>query len=175
VAAPPLDVLDYMAAPRPDSERRLEQLRAAEDEIAVGRAAWDVVMATAFADAPSLAAERAEWELAAALLRFLTLRQQLYVLADRGAPKATLRGALGAAQAALDVLIAWANANIPPRARAGHLLMRKIFQLHLDHLADRQLAPPWQRVALRARHIADARTLFADPRLVWELLRERIS
>jgi hypothetical protein len=175
VAAPPLDVLDYMAAPRPDSERRLEQLRAAEDEIAVGRSAWDVVMATAFADAPSLAAERAEWELATALLRFLTLRQQLYVLADRGAPKATLRGALDAAQAALDKLIAWANANVPPRARAGHLLMRGIFQLHLDHLADRQLAPPWQRVALRARRIADARALFADPCLVWELLRERIS
>jgi hypothetical protein len=131
-------------------------------------------MAAAFADEPSLAAERAEWELAAALLHFLTLRQQLYVLADRGAPRAALRGALGEAQAALNALSTWAGANVPPRARAGHLLLRGIFQLHLDHLADRWLALPWQRVALRASRAVDARALLADPRLVWELLRERI-
>ncbi len=173
VTAPPLDVLDYMAAPRPHSERRLEQLRASEDWIALGRTAWDAVIASAFADGPSLAAERAEWELAASLLHFLVMRQQLYVLADREATAPVLRDALGEAQTALDVLIVWARANVPPRARAGHLLLRGIFQFHLDHLADRQLVLPWQRAALRARRAADARALLADPRLVWELLRTR--
>jgi hypothetical protein len=173
VAAPPLDVLDYMGAPRPHSERRLEQLRAAEDLLVAGRAAWAEVMATAFADGPSLAAERAEWELAAGLLRFLTMRQQLYVLADRGADRPALRAALAEAQAALVALLAWAAANLPPRARAGHLLLRSIFQLHLDHIADRRLAAPWQQAALRARRAADARALLADPRLSWELLRDR--
>ncbi len=173
VAAPPLDVLDYMAAPRPHSERRLEHLRAAEDQIASGKAAWEEVMLTAFADQPSLAAERAEWELAAALLYFLALRQQLYVLADREAPRPVLYDALGAAQIALDALTVWARANLSPRACAGHLLLRGIFQLQLDHLADRWLAWPWQRAALRARRAADARVLLADPRLAWELLHPR--
>jgi hypothetical protein len=174
VAAPPLDVLDYMGAPRPHNERRLERLRTADDQIAVGQAAWDTVMATAFADGPALAAERAEWDLSAALLRFLTMRQQLYVLAERGAPRPALRDALKAAQAALDELHRWAATHVPPRARAGHLLMRGIFQLHLDYIADGRRAPPWQRAALRARRIADTRALLADPRLAWELIRERI-
>ena len=173
VATPPLDVLDYMAAPRPHSERRLEQMRASEDEISYGRIAWDVVMNTAFADRPSLTAERAEWELSAALLHFLTLRQQFYVLADRDATRPALRDALAAAQVALDALITWAKANVPPHARAGHLLLRGIFQLHLDHLADCRLIPPWQRAILRTQRIADACALLADPRLAWELLRER--
>ncbi|NNJ12829.1 DUF4838 domain-containing protein [Chloroflexales bacterium ZM16-3] len=171
VATPPLDVLDYMAAPRPHSERRMERLRAAEDDLALGRVAWGEVMATAFADAPALAAERAEWELGAALLHFLALRQQLYVLAERGATRQVLRQTLDAAQAALDALSAWAGEHVPPRARAGHLLLRAIFQLHIDHIADRQLALPWQRAALRARRAAAARAILADPRLAWELLR----
>ncbi|MBX0327246.1 DUF4838 domain-containing protein, partial [Oscillochloris sp. ZM17-4] len=144
-----------------------------EDDLAGGRAAWAEVMRSAFADEPALAAERAEWELSADLLRFLSLRQQLYVLAERGASRQVLRDALGAAQAALDALAAWAEAHVPPRARAGHLLLRVAFQLHLDHIADRRLGPPWRRAALRARRAADARALLADPLLAWELLRAR--
>ncbi|NTW04040.1 MAG: DUF4838 domain-containing protein, partial [Oscillochloris sp.] len=173
VAEPPLDVLDYMAAPRPDCERRLEQLRATEDYMRIGRAAWREVIDSAFADEQSLAAERAEWELGAALLHFLTMRQQLYVLASRAAPRPVLRTALSQAQAALDVLIVWADTYIPARARAGHHLLRTILQLHIDHIADRQQAMPWQRASLRARRATAARTLLADPRLIWELLRRR--
>jgi hypothetical protein len=164
LAAPPLDVLDYMAAPRPHSERRLELLRAAEDQLAIGAAAWDEVMATAFADGPTLASERAEWDLGAALLRFLTLRQQLYVLAERGAPRPTLRSILQAAQAALDDLHGWAARYVPPQALAGHRLMRAIFQLHLDSIAVRRLDPLWRRLGRRARRFVG---------LAWGYLRVR--
>jgi hypothetical protein len=170
VAAPPLDVLDYMAAPRPHCERRMERLRDIEDDLALGRAAWDEVLGAAFADEPTLAAERAEWELGAGLLRFLALRQQLYVLAERGAARAVLGQSLAAAQAALDELLAWARNHVPPRARAGHLLLRAILQLHLDHINDRELALPWQRAALRARRALGARALLGDLRLAAELL-----
>lgn len=173
LAAPPLDVLDYMAAPRPDCEHRLERLRETEDALAQGRAAWAEVLGGAFSDGPSLSAEHAEWERAADLLHFLALRQQLYVLAERGAARPALRRGMAEAQAGLDRLRAWAVAHIPPRARAGHLLLLGIFQLQLDHIADRRLSPPWRRAALRARGVLRARELLADPRLALELLRLR--
>lgn len=154
VAQPPADVLDFMAAPRPHSERRLERLRAARDQLARGRAAWAEVSAAAFADAPALAAERAEWEAGALLIELLAARQELYVLAGRDAPRQRLAAAFAAAQAALDALQAWAAAHVPAPARAGHGLLRAILQLHLDRIYDERLAPPWRRAALRARRAA---------------------
>lgn len=154
VADPPADMLDFMAAPKPYSERRLERLRAAADQIAAGRAAWEIVRAAAFADAPALEAERAEWEAGALLIEFLAARQALYVLAGRHAPRPRLREAQAAAQAALDALLAWATDHVPPRARPGHTLLRSIFQLHLDAVYDRKLAPLWGRATLRAHRAA---------------------
>lgn len=147
---PPTDVLDYMAAPRPLRERRLEALAAVEPLLAEGRAAWDEALAHAYADAPHLAAERAEWEASALLLHYLTLRQQLYVLEGRAAPKPALRTALRAAQAALDALLAWGDQHLPTRrARSNYRLLRLLAQIHLDAIYARRLAWPWQRVALR--------------------------
>ncbi len=155
VAQPPADVLDFMAAAPPHSERRLERLRGALDQLTHGRAAWGAVSAAAFADAPALAAERAEWEAGALLIELLAARQELYVLAGRAAPAKRLRAAFAAAQATLDALHAWAVAHVPAPARAGHGLLRAILQLHLDRVYDEHLAPPWRRAALRARRAAD--------------------
>jgi len=154
VAAPPADVLDFMAAPPPFSERRLQRLRGAGEQLARGRAAWRAVGAAAFADAPALEAERAEWEAGALLLEFLATRQELYVLVGRAAPRRRIGEAHAAAQAALDALRGWAAAHVPARARPGHDLLRAIFQLHLDRVYDEHLAPPWARASLRARRAA---------------------
>ena len=160
VAAPPADILDTVGEPRLTLERRLEAMRAAEDHLARGRDAW----AAAGPLAPPLAAERAEWELGAATLRFLRLRQQLYVLDAREAPRAALAEALAEAQRALDELVAWAARRVPATASAGHALMRAPLQLQLDHIADRRLLPPWARLALRARRAGELARLL--PRLI---------
>ncbi|NTU80767.1 MAG: DUF4838 domain-containing protein, partial [Chloroflexales bacterium] len=162
VGAPPADILDTMGEPRLTLERRLEAMRSAEDHLARGRDEWAAVLAVS--PAAPLAAERAEWELGAALLGFLRQRQQLYVLDAREAPRATLAEALAEAQAALDDLLAWAGHHVPPQARAGHLLLRAAFQLQLDHIADRRLLPPWARLGLRARRAGDLAKLL--PRLI---------
>ncbi len=162
VAAPPADVLDTADEPRLSLERRLEAMRAAEDHLVRGRNAWASI--TAAPTAAALAAERAEWELGAATLRFLRLRQQLYVLAAREATIPALVEGLAEAQRALDELLAWAARHVPAGARAGHLLMRSAFQLQLDHVADRRLLPAWARLSLRARRAADLARLL--PRLI---------
>ncbi|EFO79078.1 hypothetical protein OSCT_3079 [Oscillochloris trichoides DG-6] len=171
ILAPPLDVLDYMAAARPDCELRLERMGRMQADLLAGQAAWDAVMQSAFADRATLEAERAEWEVAAGVLRFLLLRQQLYVMAARGAERVALQQGLAAAQAGLDHLLAWAQTHVPAAARPGHLLLRTILQLHLDQLADQHIALPWQRATLRARRALLLRNLAGDPRLVWELVR----
>lgn len=163
VAAPPADVLDTHGEPRLTLERRLEAMRAAEDHLARGRDAWAAIIA-AGPEAAHLEAERAEWELGAATLRFLRLRQQLYVLDAREAPPAAMAEALAEAQGALDELLAWAARHVPRQARAGHLLMRAAFQLQLDYIADRRLLPPLARLGLRARRAGDLARLL--PRLI---------
>lgn len=163
VANPPADVLDTVGEPRLAMERRLEAMRVAEDELERGREAWGAIAAAGPAAAP-LAAERAEWELGAATLRFLRLRQLLYVLDAREAPRGAIVEALGEAQTALDELLAWADRYVPARARAGHLLLRSAFQLQLDQIADRRLLPPWARLGLRARRAGDLAKLL--PRLI---------
>ncbi|WP_129626926.1 DUF4838 domain-containing protein [Candidatus Oscillochloris fontis] len=171
VALPPLDVLDYMAAPRPDCEQRLERMGRMQADLLAGQAAWDEVLHTAFGERATLEAERAEWALAVGLLRFLALRQQLYVMAERGAERVVLQQALATAQAGLDLLLDWAQTHVPAAARPGHLLLRTILQLHLDQIADLHIALPWQRATLRARRALLLRNLAGDPRLVWELMR----
>ena len=150
VTAPPADILDTIGEPRLTLERRLEAMRAAEAHLVVGRAAWATVLAAEPTDAP-LAAAGAEWALSAALLDFLRLRQQLYVLDARAAPRAALATALAEAQTALDELLTWAERHVPAQAHAGHWLLRTLFQLQLDHLADRHLLRPWARLGLRVR------------------------
>jgi hypothetical protein len=164
VAQPPHDVLDSIVAPHREAERRLERMGVAEEAIERGRAAWEAALAAEGRAGAGLGPERAEWELGAALLRFLRLRQQLYVLAGRDAPRARLVEALIEAQQALDALTAWAAANVPARARAGHALLRAPFQLQLDHIADRFLLAPWGRLGLRARRAGDLARLL--PRLI---------
>jgi hypothetical protein len=167
VSAPPTDILDYITAPKPLCEQRLELLWMIETPLARGRVAWDEVLTQAYADAPHLEAERAEWELAALLLQFLTLRQKLYVLEHRAAPKAALRQARVEAQDALDALLGWGSHHLPrARARSNYQLLRMLFQLHLDALHDRRLAPPWERMALRVR---------AYSRLAWLAARVVLS
>jgi hypothetical protein len=163
VAEPPADVLDTIVAPQRAAELRLERMGAAEEALRHGRAAWSA-LGSAEAGGAALAAERAEWELAASLLRFLQLRQQLYVLAGRGAPPQRLAQALGEAQQALNALTAWAAASVPAGARAGHALLRAPFQLQLDHIADRYLLPPLSRLGLRARRAGDLARIL--PRLL---------
>jgi hypothetical protein len=162
VAAPPADVLDTIAEPRMAAERRLEAMDRAGEALARGRTAWDEVAASL--DGPALAAERSEWERAAALLRFLRLRQQLYVLVGRDAPRERVAEAVAEAQAALDVLAAWDEAHVPKGARAGHRLLRAPFQLQIDHIADRALLSPLGRIGLRARRAGDLARIL--PRLL---------
>jgi len=152
VAHPPADVLDQIiAGPRRAVERRLERLRRADEEVQQAAAVWDATL-----NGDGLAAERAEWELSAALLRFLRLRQQLYVLAARDAEAALLGETLAEAQAALDALLAWADLHVPAAARGGHRLLRAAFQLHLDHIADARLLGPLARLGLRLRRAGAA-------------------
>ncbi len=161
VAHPPADVLDQIiAGPRRAVELRLEALCAAEHELRRAAALWATRLA-----ADDLAAERAEWELSAALLRFLRLRQQLYVLAARAADAALLVEALVEARAALDALLAWADRHVPGAARGGHRLLRAAFQLHLDHIADARLLGPLARLGLRLRRAGAAARYAA--RLDW--------
>lgn len=150
VGHPPRDVLDLIAVrPAPANELALERMHCVAEQLAAGRRAWQTVMSAAFTDAPRLELERAEWELGACTLEFFTARQQLAVLAARGAPRRQLRPALREAQAALDRLNAWAAVHVPPHARANHRLLRMILQLQLDAIDDRYLAMPWRRLGLR--------------------------
>lgn len=152
VARPPADVLDYMAAPRHLREHRLETLHACEAYLAEGEAAWREILDQAYGAAAHLHPEKSEWDLAALLLRFVTLRQRLYVLEDQGAARAVLRRALAEAQAAFDRLVAWGDSHLPaPRTRANYRLLRMLAQLQIDAVRDRRLALPWERVWLRAR------------------------
>lgn len=147
IARPPADVLDYpLHEPQRAAERRLEALRTAETHLLHGRRVWDADLALA-----TLASERAEWELGATLLRFLRLRQQLYVLHARAADAALLAETLAEAQAALNDLLAWADIHVPPEAQSGHRLLRMAFQLQLDHIADLHLLNPLGRLGLRLR------------------------
>lgn len=159
---PPCDVLDYMAAPRPLREHRLELLEATDPLLAQGRRAWEEVLAHAHAATPHLNAERAEWELGALLIRFVTLRQRLYVLEGRAAPQRALRAAFQAAQAALNALCDWGTAHLNRgRPRSNYHLLRMLAQFHLYALANRRLAWPWERLWLRLHGYA---------RLAWLLL-----
>ncbi|MCU0495119.1 MAG: DUF4838 domain-containing protein [Chloroflexaceae bacterium] len=152
---PPLDVLDYMGAPRLSREQRLEALSAVEPLLAEGRAAWREVLAQAHADAAHLEQERNEWEAGALLLHFFHLRQQLFVLAGRSAAPTTLRAARAETQAALDALRTWGDAHLPPgRVRANFNLLLMQRQLPLDALWARRLAWPWQRPLRRLRTYA---------------------
>jgi hypothetical protein len=149
VSSPPLDMLDTLGEPRRTAELRLEELRHAMAQLGQGRATWQLIEAQE--GAAPLADERAEWELSAALLDFFFLRQQLYVLAARSAPIAVLTEALDQAQSALEQLLRWAERYVPASAKANHLLLRTLFQLQLDQVADRHLLGPLQRLTLRAR------------------------
>lgn len=155
VAQPPADVLDTIVAPQRQAELRLESMALVDEAVARGRAAWEAVLRAEPGARGRLAGERAEWELGAALLRFLQLRQQLYVLAGRGAPRRQLAATLAEAQQALNALTDWADANVPSGARAGHALLRAPFQLQLDHIADKFLLPLWGRLGLRVRRAGD--------------------
>lgn len=148
VSSPPLDMLDTLGEPRRIAERRLEELRHAVVHLEEGRAAWQLIEAQ---EGAALVEERAEWELSATLLDFLYLRQQLYVLTARSAPTEVLTEALNQAQSALDRLLQWAERYVPSSAKANHLLLRTLFQLQLDQIADRHLLSPLQRLTLRAR------------------------
>jgi hypothetical protein len=163
VGTPPRDLLDLMTIrPAPANELVLERLHGVAAQLAAGRTAWQAVIDGAFADAPRLAAEQAEWELGARTLEFFTARQQLAVLAARSAPRRQLRTALREAQGALHLLNAWAGTDVPAHARANHRLMRLIFQLHLDAIDDHHVAMPWRRVGLRlARAVTIGRLLLA--------------
>lgn len=161
IADPPCDVLDVMTAPAPFCELRLEQLRRAGAAIAQGRSHWQQVLSAAFADRATLEDEQAEWELGARLIEFFAARQQLYVLARRAAPQIRVRAAHSEAQIALDDLLACAAYARQPAPPPGHRLLRSILQLHLDHVADRRLAWPWQRLSLRVRRYAGLLPLWA--------------
>jgi hypothetical protein len=162
VASPPADVLDTVAEPRLAAERRLEAMACAEPRLAAARAARAAALAADPA-AAQLAAEGAELLRSADLLEFLRLRQQLYVLAGRGAPPELLAEAVAEAQSALDRLEAWAARHVPKGARAEHSLLRAPFQLQLDHIADRVLSP-LGRLGLRARRAGDLARIL--PRLI---------
>ncbi len=149
-AHPPMDVLDYMTAPRSLRERRLELLAMVETVLADGQLAWKCVLQHAHANTAYLKAEQAEWELGAQVLHFLTLRQRLYVLAERGPSRGGLNTALEAAREALNNLTVWGEYQLPTaRGRNNYRLMRTMFRLHLDVLCDRRLARPWERIWLR--------------------------
>lgn len=153
VAVPPADVLDLIVSGPPANERRLEAMLAVEAGLSHGERAWRSVLADP-AGGAQLAEEYAEWQLGAALLRFLRLRQELYVLAERRAASSVLRAQLDKAQSALDVLMTWSEQHLPPRARPEHRLLRVALQLQLDHIADRHLLAPWHRLSLRVRRAA---------------------
>jgi hypothetical protein len=161
VTQPPTDVLDYMAAPRPANERRLERLATAQAQMRAAGAGWQAVLAHAHANRPPLAAEHAEWELALLVLRFVYLRQQAYVLADRNASKRDLYAAVRAARQVLEQLAAWSRQHMQGgRSRRGMELLLIFLGLHLDNLVARKLAWPWQQASLRlARYLALASTL----------------
>jgi Domain of unknown function (DUF4838) len=161
VGSPPTDVLDYMAAPRPVNERRLERLSAAEAQLSAAAPAWQAVLDAAHADRPQLAAEQAEWELGRLVLSFLRQRQLLYVLASRKAERASLRAALAEARIALAAIDAWGHAQLSPgQPQRGLHLLSLFLGLQLDRLADSRLALPWQRLGLRlSRYTAVARAL----------------
>ncbi len=149
-AHPPMDVLDYMTAPRSLRERRLELLAATDTTLAAGRLAWDCVLAQAHADTNYLRAEQAEWELGAQVLHFIMVRQRLYVLAERRPSRAVLSMALQTAREALHNLVCWGEYHLPTaHGRSNYRLMRMSFQLHLETLHDQRLARPWERVWLR--------------------------
>ncbi|MBP1467005.1 DUF4838 domain-containing protein [Candidatus Chloroploca sp. M-50] len=152
VNAPPMDVLDMLTEPQRTAEQRLEAMLAIASQLQQGQQAW---ASLASVSDPDLAAEAAEWQLAAELLQFFRLRHQLYVLAARKAAPATLYETVHEAQASLDRLYAWAQQHVPPAAQPGHRLLRTIFQLHLDHIADLHLLKPWHRLGLRARRASD--------------------
>ncbi len=155
IYAPPADVLDYMAAPQSLRERRLERLDRGMSLLNEGQPAWEEIIAHAYADAPALETEHTEWELSALAVHFLTLRQRTYVLEGRAAPRERVNAALNDAQAALDALMRWGDANLPTAlARSHYRLMRLLFQLHLASLRDRRLFWPWQRLILRIRMYA---------------------
>jgi hypothetical protein len=161
LAQPPADVLDYMATERLLRERRLEHLSRIEPLIANGEAAWQAFLAKG-ASLPVLVAEYAEWDASVRLLRLLLARQELYVLEDRRASRASLRQALRQARQTLAGVRAWGDRHLPqPQQRAAFLLFRMLPQLHLDAVEDRCLAQPLRRVGLRLR---------AYSRIAWYLL-----
>lgn len=166
VIHPPVDVLDYMAAPQTIRESRLEQLASVAELLDRGRVAWGEVLKHAHDDIVHLAPERAEWELGARLLRFIIVRQQLYVLDSRMASRASLLTMLDETQAALDALLQWGQTYlVSAHARRNYHLLRMITQLQIDALYDQRIALPWERVWLRLRRYGK---LFW---LVWHLLR----
>lgn len=168
LAHPPQDILDYMTAPRPIRERRLELLAPVERYLAEGQAAWATIREQSQTDWAQTAAAYAEWELGALLLRCIILRQRLYVLAAQQVSPATLRAALLAAQHALDPLEAWGQQYLlAPRVRANYRLLRLVQQLHLDTVYDRHLASSWQRIWLRVR------TYHQLAWCLWHVMRRR--
>jgi hypothetical protein len=163
IAAPPADVLDYMAAPRALRERRLEQIERALPLLDEVRAAWRDVLAVPPALAEALRGEHAEAELCALQLQFVASRQRLYVLEGRGAAAALLVEAAKPAQQALDALLAWSHKYLgSPRARAGFALLRQLGQLHIDAV----LAPI---TGAAGRSLRQARTLGRIARLLARL------
>ncbi len=152
LAHPPQDMLDYITAPRPIRERRLELLASVERYLTEGQAAWATIHEQSQTDWAQVAAVYAEWKLGALLLRYIVLRQRLYVLAVQQVSPATLWAALLATQHSFDALVAWGQQYLlTPRAQANYRLLRLVQQLHIDAVYDRQLASSWQRVWLRIR------------------------
>lgn len=163
VAHPPQDILDYMTAPLPIRERRLELFASVEKYLAEGQAAWATIREQAYTDWEQMMAAYAEWQLGALLLRYIVLRQRLYVLAAQHVSPVTLRAALLATQHTLDSLVTWGQQHLyTGRAQANYRLFRLVQQLHLDTVYDRHLAAPWQRIWVRVR---------AYYRLAWYLWR----
>lgn len=149
-AHPPRDVLDYMTAPRPLRERRLELLLSANTFLRQGRSAWEIVQHHARADEPHLSSEQAEWELGAHMLQFIMLRQRLYVLAERNPARSALQEALAETRSALDSVVRWGETHFHTSdVRANYGLFRLLPRLHLDIIRDRRLAWPWERLWLR--------------------------
>lgn len=151
VAYPPADVLDYMTVSLDVREKHLARLLPLLSLLEQGKALWDDV--AHMERTPE--GERVEWEIARLFLQFVVARQQVYVLAGRGAPKAELVSALDQAQAVVDELMQWGTTHLHSgRARANYHLLRMGFQLHLDAIRDRYLASLWQRLWLRLRTYA---------------------
>ena len=166
---PPRDVLDFMAAPLPTRQAKLQLLDEALPLLDDAQAHLDAAVKTT-TEPEALDRERAAFELTRAQFAYLQARQRAYVLlddADAEASPADVEAAIDEAQAALDEVFRWGHLHIPDRhARARFTLMHQLWALHLRHARYLTLEPgSWARRWLKARTVLDVALAFLRLRL----------